>query len=70
MPEDPRPAVRHVVDGMFGLPVPPEWLVQPVEQVRVAPQGIVHGDQVGASAHAALGGRLQTVQTDEARGQR
>jgi hypothetical protein len=36
----------------------------------MAGAAVVHGDQVGAPAHAALGRRLQTVQSDEARRQR
>ena len=55
---------------MLGLPVPPEGLVQPLKQFRVAAQGLVHGAQAGAPAHAAFSRRLQAVQADEARRQR
>jgi hypothetical protein len=55
---------------MLGLAVPPERLMQAVEQPRAVLQGIVHGDQAGAAAHAALGCRLQAVQTDEGGRQR
>jgi hypothetical protein len=46
---------------MLGLAVPPERLMQALEEPLPVPQGSVHGDQAGAAAHAALGRRLQAV---------